>query len=356
MEAAARQQWASRLGISREAIDLYLSSDVIDLHIDTFIWTRIFNYDLTKRHGTGPTRACFAGQVDLPRIREAQVTGGMWSVTTQPFRSAKARSENAVKNFDRIRKIFAGAQDKAHLCHNVQEYQDAKKAGKHAVFLSIQGGNALGDSTERCEATLDQIKNDLMRVTLVHLSTSSLGCTSAPSAGLLKVTGLTDYGREYVQRLNAAKIFVDLAHISREGFFHAVEMHDKSQPLIVTHTGVKGVHDHWRNLDNEQIRVIASTGGTIGVMYQSSFLGDPWFSGKAESIVKHLEHIIKVGGEHSASLGSDWDGMIVPPADMRTCLELPKLVQIMLNRGWKPECVQNVLGRNFLRTLKSLRG
>ena len=66
--------WARELGISREAVDLYLASDVVDLHIDTFIWTRIFGYDLTKRHGTGLFGASFYSQVDYPRIREAVIS------------------------------------------------------------------------------------------------------------------------------------------------------------------------------------------------------------------------------------------------------------------------------------------
>ncbi len=75
-----------------------------------------------------------------------------------------------------------------------------------------------------------------------------------------------------MRRLNEKRIFVDLAHISKRGFWDAVEVHDKSQPLMVTHTGVSGVYEHWRNLDDDQLRAIADSGGTIGVMYQSSFL------------------------------------------------------------------------------------
>ena len=69
--------WARALRISREAVDLYLASDVIDLHIASFICTRVLGYDLTKRHGPGPTGARFLSQVDLPRIREARITGGV---------------------------------------------------------------------------------------------------------------------------------------------------------------------------------------------------------------------------------------------------------------------------------------
>src|SRR4051794_19381851 len=99
--------WAAHLGISREAVDLYLGSEVIDLHIDSFIWTRVFGYDLTRRHGPGLLGACFYSQVDLPRIREAQIAGGIWSITTNPGRGPKARAEVFSRNLGRLRAIFA---------------------------------------------------------------------------------------------------------------------------------------------------------------------------------------------------------------------------------------------------------
>ncbi len=342
--------WATQLGISREAIDLYLASDVIDLHIDSFIWTRVFGYDLTRRHGHGLFEASFYSQVDLPRIREAQVTGGIWAITTNPLRSSKARARQFWKNLEQLRGIFAGCAEDVSVVRTAGEYRAARTAGKHAAFFGIQGGNAL-DADGELEKIPDRL---ILRITLVHLNNSPLGSTSAPVK--MRNAGLTTRGQDYVRRLNAQRIFVDLAHISRKGFFQAVEVHDRMQPLIVTHTGVTGVHPHWRNLDDEQLRAIAETGGTVGVMYQSSFLGDPTFGGRASSIVDHLEHIMKVAGEGCASLGSDWDGAIVTPRDLPTCLELPRLVQIMLERNWRPEVIRGVLGGNFLRSLEALRG
>jgi len=65
---------------------------------------------------------------------------------------------------------------------------------------------------------------------------------------------------------------------------------------------------------------------------------------------------VKTVGEDHASLGSDWDGAILPPRDMPTCLELPKLVQIMLDRKWSEARIRKVLGENFLRVVAELRG
>jgi membrane dipeptidase len=343
--------WARELGISRAAVDLYLASDVIDLHVDTFIWNRVWGYDPCKRHGRGLFDARFYSQVDFPRLLEAQVTGATWVITTNPLRSGTGRARTFFKNLEKLEALFARVPDQFQIVRSTAEYRAARAAGKHGVFVGIQGGNALdeGDALERLP------RDVVLRVTVVHLSSSRLGCTSAPLRRGTD-TGLTDRGREFVRRLNAQRIFVDLAHVSRKGFFDAVEVHDKSQPLLVTHTGIAGVFEHWRNVTDAQLRAVADTGGTVGVMYQSSFLGDRYLGGRASAIVDHLEHIVKTVGDDHASLGSDWDGAIVTPRDMPTVSELPRLVQIMLDRGFRETTIGKILGGNFLRVVEALRG
>lgn len=346
--------WARELGISREAAELYLASDVLDLHIDSFIWQRFGVYDLRERHGHGLLGARFYSQVDLPRILEARVTGATWVITTNPARSAEGRADAFVRNVARLREIFASVSEQFAVVRNVAEYRQARAEGKHAAFVGVQGGNAL----DRDLDALDLIPDDvILRVTLVHLSSSRLGVTSSPMSLLAGGDGgLTDFGRDYVRRLNEKKIFVDLAHISRQGFFDALAVHDRSQPVLVTHTGIAGVHEHWRNLTDEQVRAVAGLGGTIGIMYQSTFLGDGPLSGRVASIVDHMAHVIRLVGDDHISLGSDWDGAIVPPRDLPTCLELPRVVDEMLRRGWTPERVRKVLAGNALRTIEALRG
>ena len=342
--------WARSLNISREAVELYLASDVIDLHLDTFIWQRIFRYDLTKRHGGGLFGYRFYSQVDLPRIREARVTGGIWVITTNPLRPSGNRARVFTENLDRLTEILGSVPDEVTLVRTAAQYEAAARTGKHAAFIGIQGGNAL-DS----KGALDRLDDRIVRVTLVHLSKSSLGQTSSPLGGK-EDTGLTASGHAYVEALDAKKIFVDLAHISRRGFFDAVATHDPSLPLIVTHTGVTGVHRHWRNLDDEQLHAIADTGGTIGVMYESSFLGPTKWGARATLVADHVMHIVKTVGEDHASLGSDWDGAIWPPRDLVTPLELPRVVDLLLQRGLSAPAIQKVLAGNFLRSLRDLRG
>ena len=120
----------------------------------------------------------------------------------------------------------------------------------------------------------------------------------------------------------------------------------------MSHTGVRAVHDVWRNIDDDQIRAIADTGGVVGIMYHSGFLGES----SAEAVVRHLEHVVDVGGEDCAALGSDWDGFIVTPRDMRTVTDLPVLLSAMRSRGFSDALVAKITGANYLRVVESVRG
>jgi membrane dipeptidase len=343
--------WARGLGISREAVEIYLGSDVIDLHVDSFIWTRTFGYRLDRRHGRGLLGGHVYSQVDLPRIREAAITGAVWAITTNPLRREARRPGVLADNLAHLLSILEGCRDDVVVCRTAADYRRARSQDKHAAFIGIQGGNALAEPAELDRDLLAQ----LLRVTLVHFSTSPLGVSSAARGKPPGDGRLTARGAELVHRLDEARVFVDLAHIHRRGFFDAVAAHDRTLPLVVSHTGVSAVTPHWRNVDDEQLRAIAATGGVVGVMFQSSFLGDRALAGRAESIVAHLEHIVATIGEDHAAIGSDWDGAILPPRDLPTCLELPRLVELMLARGWSADRIHKILGGNALRALAALR-
>ena len=330
-------EWAKVLGVSVEAIELYLQSEVIDLHVDSFIWTRLFGYDLTRRHGAGPLNGRYFSQVDFPRMREARIAGALWSITTNPLRRGSRRAAQFARNRATLQRICEAAADRVQLVRTEAEYRRARGAGRHAVMIAIQGGNAL-DGDDELELLQD---GSVVAVTLLHLSRATLGETSSPLGGQ---GGLTPHGRAYVERLNALRVFVDLAHISPRGFWDALEVHDRTKPPLVSHTGVSGVHPHWRNVDDRQLKAVADRGGVVGVIFHGGYLGGgDWGGGHCGLVADHLAHIVQTIGEDHAALGSDWDGAIITPRDMPTCLELPRLVQALL------------LGINFLRAWRDLR-
>jgi membrane dipeptidase len=343
---------ARKLKISEGAVQLTYASDLIDLHLDTFIARRIFGFDVNKRHEGGLLGRHFMGHVDVPRLREGGVTGGMWSITTNPFRSPASRWQAYQRNVLGLQRLVESSQGSLRFAQNVSQYRGARAAGAHAVFAAVQGGNAF----EAAPAQIESLASGLItRVTLVHLLSSIYGATSVPVSLFRRQRGLTERGRQLVWQLNAHRVFVDLAHIHPQSFWDAVAAHDRTQPLIVTHTGVSAVTPHWRNLDDEQLKAIANTGGVIGVMLQSSFLKRAGGPVDGRMMVEHLDHIRRVVGEDFVAIGSDYDGMISPPIDLEGVQTYPRLVQHLLTAGWTETAIQKALGGNFLRALGQLR-
>lgn len=345
-------EFASELGVSTEAVSAARSSHLIDLHIDTFIPVRLWNYDIEKRHDLGTLRGRFGGHLDLPRIKEGGLSGAMWSVTTNPFRSKTGRYKTVQKNFKRMRKMIAKTNGKIEIVSSVQDYRRVVSEGRHACLFAIQGGNALDGVSDAGHSDW-LIDPDLTRVTLVHLTNSTVGESSSPYQAVPQ-RGLTDVGRSLIERLNEHRVVVDLAHIGKEAFWQAMEIHDSTQPVMVTHTGVEAVTDSWRNLDNKQIRAVVDTGGVVGIMFHTPFISRRGPQ-DCSMVIDHIEHVINIAGEEAVSLGSDYDGAITPPKDLRSGNSYPRLVQEMLQRNWSTSRIENVLGENFLRSWARLR-
>jgi membrane dipeptidase len=163
--------------------------------------------------------------------------------------------------------------------------------------------------------------------------------------------GLTPFGRDLVAELESLRIVLDLAHVNAAGVDDASELATK--PFVVSHTACRALHDHARNLRDDQIRRIAERGGVVGVAAGRMFLGG---CAGLPRFVDHLEHVIRVGGAEAAAIGSDWDGFIVPAAEMQDVTCLPRVSAELLRRGHPPGTVRRVMGENALRVLTDVCG
>jgi membrane dipeptidase len=322
--------------------------EIVDGHVESFVWTRVFGYDLTARHGDGLLGGRYYSQADLPRMREAGMAGAVMSIATNPFRRAERRTAVLVANLARLRRALE-TDPRTAVVTGPAGYRAARAQGRLACFIGVQGANAWSRPEDVARTP------EVTRATLLHLTDSPLGATSSPLGRSRGRAGLTPRGREYVAALNDARVLVDLAHISRRGFWDTLDAHDPSLPPVVSHTGVYGVHPSWRNLDDDQIRAVADRGGVVGIMFHRGFLGRPSWRITADAVVAHLAHLIAVGGEDVAALGSDYDGTIVPPRDLRTVLQVPALVDRMLAAGFSDDRVARVVGRNYLRVMAAVR-
>ena len=112
---------------------------------------------------------------------------------------------------------------------------------------------------------------------------------------------------------------------------------------------------HWRNLTDEQMKAVSATGGTIGIIFADQFLQRKGGPKDHQMVLEHMEHVIHVCGEDHVSIGSDLDGFISPPKDLRDGDSYLRLIQGMLERNWSPERMIKVCSENFLRTFEQLR-
>ena len=339
---------AAKLSVSPEAVALVRSSEVIDLHLESYIPPRLWGYDLSRRHDRHWLGGRFFGHLDFPRALDGGLTGAMWSIATNILRGARGRRRALAANVRGLRGALESYEG-IRVIRTFADWERARADGEHGAMIAVQGGNALEAMEDAGEL------EDIVRVTVMHLSSSAFGTTSSP-ARLGGKGGLSDAGKAFVERLDAARIFVDLAHVDRKGFWDAVDAHDRTLPLIVTHTGAVGVKPHWRNIDDDQIRAVAESGGVVGVMFEPGFLRAKRMANDAQMVIAHLEHVIRVGGEDAAALGSDYDGFIIPPPDLRDGFAAYfRLVQRMLDAGWTEARIRKVLGTNFLRSFAALR-
>lgn len=320
----------------------------LDLHQESFIWTRLLGYDMAVEHPPGPLGGRLLGQSDLPRLVRSGLASSVQSIATSVAQPRSRRTGVLLENLETLRRMIDGTEGFS-VVRTVTGLEQARSRGEHGCFLAVQGGNGLSDPSH-----LERLPPGLVsRITLVHMSDSWVGRTSNPLGGILRGRGLTDGGRELVQAMNQKRILVDLSHMHESGFLDALTVHDRTIPPLVSHTGVRGVHDSWRNLGDHQIRAIAERGGVVGVFAHLWALGPPHVRMDASVMVRHMEHVIRVGGEECAALGTDLDGFILPPADMRSVDRLYVLVQHMMDRGWKRERIRRVMGGNALRVMRT---
>lgn len=183
---------------------------------------------------------------------------------------------------------------------------------------------------------------------LVHFQSSA--AAHPMTAAEFDEQGLTAWGFDLIAEMESLRMVVDLAHVNARGVDDALDA--MRRPFVVSHTACRALHDHRRNLSDDQIRRVAECGGVVGIAAGRSFLGRPGLGG----FLDHVEHACRVGGAEAVAIGSDWDGAIVPNRGMEDVGALPLVTAGLLERGWSREDVRKVLGENALHVLTEVCG
>lgn len=329
---------------SAEARAIHAESPAIDLHADTLMWARWVGYDLHRRHDPPLPRAAIGGHVDVPRLKEGGIGAQFFGLVSLPIGQRSGLRRVIDEQIDALELAVSANPERLVFTRSADEVERAKQRGAVAALLGIEGAHAL-------EGELDNLEHFARRgvryLGLAHFSKNDV-CVPAYGRGADKTSGLTAFGREVVRRCEELGVIVDLAHINRPGFFEALGM--MKRPPMVTHTGVLGAFEHWRNIDDEQLRAVADKGGCVGVIFCPKFLGGEGL----DPVVRHVRHILDVCGEDTPALGSDWDGFIVPTQDLCEASRLPRLTDALLAAGIAERTIGKILRKNALRVIRDV--
>jgi membrane dipeptidase len=310
------------------------------------------------------------GHLDLPRMAEAGMRGGIFAVfirnpETADYRPARSNRPGGAGPAPELEHGFAAAATSAaagrlfamersgdmRVARTIADIDAAAESGPPVAVLHLEGAEAIDAELEALELWYAA---GLRSLGPVWSRPNAFGngvrfrFPATPDMG----PGLTDAGKQLVRRCAELGVVFDLAHMNEAGFWDAAKL--DLAPLVVSHAAVHAICANSRNLTDAQIDAVGSSGGLIGIVFAPAFLRP---DGKNETsgigldlIARHARYITdRIGVEHVA-LGSDFDGTEVPDAlgDVRG---LPALLDAFIAAGFTPPEVEAIAWTNWRRTL-----
>lgn len=308
---------------------------VVDGHCDSISAYLAGERDLAKK-GSG-------GSLDLPGLRQAGVAVQFFA----SFIESKHKPNNSVirglELVEACRKLICLNPDYLLLLENSGDITLAMESGRTAALLSVEGGEILGGK--------------LFMLSLLHrLGVRSICLTwnqaNELAGGVWDPVGLSPFGTEVVREMNRLGMVVDVSHSSDLAFWDVFGV--SSKPVIASHSCCRALHNHPRNLTDEQLKALAECGGVIGINFYSNFLT----GGKADigDVVRHIEHVCSLVGPDHVGLGSDFDGCEELPAGLEDVSCLPYLLEALRCRGFSQGDREKIAGGNFMRVIRQVVG
>jgi membrane dipeptidase len=188
---------------------------------------------------------------------------------------------------------------------------------------------------------------------LVHTYDNALGSSAGATPNIRSTkAGLTQAGKAFVKELLRAGGIVDVSHASDKTIQDVIQLSEAEHvPVVATHSNARSITRHARNLTDDQIRSIAKTGGVIGVNFHTPFLTSEARRATLADVIRHIDHIKRIGGIDHIAIGSDFEGGIRPPDALADVRGFPTLAAALLARGYTHAEVQKIFGLNALRVL-----
>jgi membrane dipeptidase len=364
----------------QRALKLQRSSIVVDTHNDILSFMYDDDYDIGAS-------SVGLHQTDIARMKQGGLSAEFFSVFVD--RAYAEKGGAARRAMDLIDRVYRAAElhpNDLMLAYTADDIRRAKRQGKVAALMGIEGGHAIEDSLDALRVFY---RLGVRYMTLTHNNTNNWADSCCDKA---VHNGLTDFGKEVVREMNRLGMFVDISHVSDKTMSDVLDI--STAPVIASHSSARALADRPRNIPDELLRRIARNGGVIMINFYPAFISmDYYHASQARDarlkpqrdalqaqykddpkrleaelkklsdanplpnaplsiLMDHFEHVIKVAGIDHVGIGSDFDGVGDElPADMEDVSKLPNITYELLRRGYSEADVRKVLGENLLRAM-----
>lgn len=209
--------------------------------------------------------------------------------------SDEYKGENA---FEMFKKMYNKLRDSVG--ENFQIFTDAEKLkrGNRGVIFTVENGAVLGGKISNIQYLYDC---GVRVLTLTWNGKNEIG----DGIGVDKPGGITEFGRRSIKIMEEKGIIVDLSHASERLFYDVASISRK--PFIATHSNAQKICSHKRNLTDEQINIIKSVNGIIGLNFCDYFLKNDG-NASMDDVIRHIDYFLSMGCEDTLCIGSDFDG------------------------------------------------
>ncbi|MES2874676.1 MAG: dipeptidase [Bacteroidota bacterium] len=376
------QIWALQKVTAQSYKKIHAKAILADTHNDFLMkavdlgW--VMDHDLTGRTHS-----------DLDRLKKGGVDVQLFSVycdgdTKNPYAYANRAMDSldavALRNPDKIIKVSSYAE----MLKVVQQH-------KIAAMFGVEGGQMIEDDLAKLEVLYNRGARYL---TLTHNIAPSWASSAADETTKpnLPNKGLTDFGRQVVQRMNQLGMMIDVSHSGDQTFWDVIKL--SSKPIIASHSSVYSLVPHRRNLKDDQIKAISKNGGVIQVNFNPGFIDNSFdkkevaFMAKHQTefdslmksgmkdyyamdylnnkyaeeanamrpplsaLIDHIDYIVKLVGVDYVGLGSDFDGINLTPQQLDDVTSYPLITKALVEKGYSKGDISKVLGGNLLRVLR----
>ena len=303
---------------------------IVDTHCDTL------HGMLIKNEAFGNNTL----QIDYEKLKNSGINGFMqfFAVFESPSNPIKKQKSDVKAMIESFHKITA-----EYKMQKVLNKADLDKKGIKAL-LSLEGLYFMEGNVN----LLDSLYEDGVRC--LSLTWNPDNEFSGGVSGNSK-SGLSKKGYELVDKAMRKGILIDVSHISDKGFWDIKKIVDKyDKPFVATHSNVRKLCSHKRNLDDKMIKALSQSGGVAGMNMFSCFLNNNCEAGLVD-VIRHIEYICALTGPAHVGFGCDFDGIKREKSALPGPEALNSVLDKLLQLNYPESDVINIAGGNFIRVL-----